>query len=227
MVVFCQHHQRHARPESFHVLWQFFIAILLGYSLLLGPQVLRLDFRQDLPMADVLKTFPLRGWQIALGEILAPVAVLAGIQWLLLLVGFGLVLFFPGQHEALMLAIGIGAACLLPVLDFLLLLIPNAAVLLFPSWIQTGKDSPRGIEVTGQRLIFAVGQLLVLLLALVPAALAFAAVYFPLKLAFGPVAPVPFATLAATVVVAVEAGLGVRLLGRLFERFDVTEEPPS
>jgi hypothetical protein len=116
---------------------------------------------------------------------------------------------------------------LLPALDFLLLLIPNAAVLLFPSWIQSGKDSPRGIEATGQRLIFAVGQMLALLLALVPAALAFAAVYFPLKFALGPIAPVPFASLAATIIVAAEAGLGVRLLGRWFERFDVTEEPAS
>ena len=153
--------------------------------------------------------------------------MLAGFQWLLLILGFGLVLILPGKHEALALAIGIAAACLLPALDFLLLLIPNAAVLLFPSWIQAGKDSPRGIEATGQRLIFAVGQLLVLLVALVPAALAFAAVYFPLKLAFGPVVPVPFASLAAATVVAVEAGLGVRLLGRWFERFDVTEEPAS
>ena len=48
-----------------------------------------------------------------------------------------------------------------------------------------------------------------------------------LKLALGPVAPVPFAALAAAIVVAVEAGLGVRLLGRWFERFDVTEEPAS
>ena len=216
-----------AHAQNLSTLAAIIIAILLGYSLLLGPQLLRLDFRQDLPMADILKTYPLRGWQIALGEILAPVAVLAGFQWLLLLVGFGLVVFLRGKHEALMLAIGISAACLLPALDFLMLLIPNAAVLLFPSWIQAGKDSPRGIEATGQRLIFAVGQLLVLLLTLLPAALAFAAVYFPLKLAFGPVAPMPFASLAATVVVAVEAGLGVRLLGRLFERFDVTEEPSS
>lgn len=213
--------------QNFSTLAAIIIAILLGYSLLLGPQLLRLDFRQDLPMADILKTFPLRGWQIALGEILAPVAVLAGFQWLLILLGLGLVLFLPGKHEGLMLAVGISAACLLPVLDFLLLLIPNAAVLLFPSWIQAGKDSPRGIEATGQRLIFAVGQMLVLLLALVPAALAFTAVYFPLKLAFGPFTPVPFASLAAAMVVAVEAGLGVRLLGKLFERFDVTEEPAS
>ena len=140
---------------------------------------MRLDFRHDLPLADVLKTFPLRGWQIALGEILAPVAVLAALQWLLLLVGAGLLFYLPVKQEALLLAIALGAAVLLPVLDVLLLLIPNAAVLLFPSWIQTGKDSPRGIEATGQRLIFALGQMLVLLLALLPAAAAFAGHFFP------------------------------------------------
>ena len=112
-----------------------------------------------------------------------------------------------------MLAIGFGAAVVMPMLDFFVLLIPNAAVLLFPSWIQAGKDSPRGIEATGQRLVFAVGQMLVLLLALLPAALAFAAVFFPLKLALG-AAAVPLASLVAAVVVAVEAGLGVLLLGR-------------
>ena len=200
------------------------VATALGYSLLLGPQLLRLDFRQDLPLADILKTFPLRGWQIALGEILAPVAVLAACQWLLLLVGAGLVFYLPGKQEALFLAIALGAAFLLPVLDLLVLLIPNAAVLLFPSWIQAGKDSPRGIETTGQRLIFAVGQLFVLLLALLPAAIAFTGVFFLMKLALGDAAAVPFAALVATIILAVEAGFGLLLLGRLFERFDVSEE---
>ena len=201
-----------------------FVAIALAYSLLLGPQVLRLDFRNDLPLADILKTFPLRGWQIALGEILAPVAVLAALQWLLLLAGAALLFYLPVKQEALFLAIALGAAVLLPVLDLLLLLIPNAAVLLFPSWIQTGKDSPRGIEATGQRLIFALGQMLVLLLALLPAAAAFTGVFFLLYFAFGPAAAVPLASLAATIVLAVEASLGVMVLGKLFERFDVTEE---
>jgi hypothetical protein len=200
------------------------INILLGYSLLIGPQLLRLDFRQDLPQADLLKTYPLRGWQIALGEILAPVIVLAIFQWLLLLLGLGLVLFLPVKNLSLILAIGIGAACVLPVLDFLLLLIPNIALLLFPSWIQAGKDGPRGVEATGQRLILAIGQMLVLLVSLVPAALIFAAVYFPLKFLLGPIAPVPFAALASAVVVGAEAVLGLRWLGYLFERFDVTEE---
>ena len=213
-----------AHNQGFSMMAAILLAVALGYSLLLGPQLLRLDFRQDLPLADILKTFPLRGWQIALGEILAPVVVLAACQWLLLLVGAGLIFYLPGQQTTLFLAIALGAAVLLPVMDMLLLLIPNAAVLLFPSWIQTGRDSPRGIEATGQRLIFAVGQLFVLLLALLPAAAAFTGVLFLMKFAFGYVAAVPCAALAAAIILAVEAGFGVMLLGKLFERFDVSAE---
>ena len=227
VVILCAVLAGNAQSHGVAIILAFLIAIALGYSLLLGPQLLRLDFRNDLPLADILKTFPLRGWQIALGEILAPVAVLAVFQWLLLLVGAGLVFSLPVKLETLFLAIALGAAFLLPVLDLLLLLIPNAAVLLFPSWIQTGKDSPRGIEATGQRLVFALGQLLALLLALLPAAAAFVGIFFLLYFAFGPAAAVPPAALAATIVLAVEAGLGVMVLGKLFERFDVTEEPTN
>jgi hypothetical protein len=209
-----------------HLSWVvgFLVAIALGYSLLLGPQILRLDFRRDLPLADVLKTFPLRGWQIALGEILAPVVVLAVFQWLLLLFETGLLFYLPGPQGTLFLVITLGAAMVLPVLDVILLLIPNAAVLLFPAWIQTGKDSPRGIEVTGQRLVMVLAQLLVLALTILPAAGAFAAVFFLLNFTVGPVAAILPASLAGLVVLAVEAAFGVMLLGKLFERFNVTEE---
>ncbi|MGD0088062.1 MAG: putative ABC exporter domain-containing protein [Verrucomicrobiota bacterium] len=216
-----------AQNHGISMVAAFCVAFALGYSLLLGPQLLRLDFRNDLPLADILKTFPMRGWQIALGEILAPVAVLAAFQWLLLLFGAGLVFCLPVKPEALFLAIACGAAFLLPVLDVLLMLIPNAAVLLFPSWIQTGRDSPRGVEATGQRLIFALGQMLVLLLALLPAAAAFTGIFFLFYFTLGPAVAVPVASLAATLVLAAEAGFGVMLLGKLFERFDVTEGQTS
>jgi ABC-2 type transport system permease protein len=227
MVIFGFVFAGHAQNHGISMMAAFFVAFALGYSLLLGPQLLRLDFRNDLPLADILKTFPMRGWQIALGEILAPVAVLAAFQWLLLLFGAGLVFYLPVKPEALFLAIAFGAAFLLPVLDVLLMLIPNAAVLLFPSWIQTGRDSPRGIEATGQRLIFVLGQMLVLLLALLPAAAAFTGVFLLFYLTLGPAVAVPTASLAATMVLAAEAGFGVMLLGKLFERFDVTEGQTS
>lgn len=216
-----------AHAQNLSMLAAIFLAVALAYSLLLGPQLLRLDFRRDLPMADLLKTFPLRGWQIALGELLAPVIALTCFQWFLLLAGVALAIFFPVEHRLLMFSVAFSAAVVLPVMNFLLLLIPNTAVLLFPSWIQAGKDSPRGIEATGQRLVFAIGQLLVLLLSLAPVSVAFAAVYFPLKIIIGPVAPILPASLAAAIVLALEAALGVWLLGKLFVRFDVTEEPGS
>ena len=139
----------------------------------------------------------------------------------------GLSLLLPVKFKALAVLIGLGTLFILPVLDFLLLLIPNAAVLLFPSWIQAGKDSPRGIEATGQRLIMAIGQLLALLIALVPPALVFSAFFYPLKWALGLFAAATLGVLAALLALALEAGFGVLLLGKLFERFDVTEEPGS
>ena len=55
--------------------------MMLAMSLFSGPQLLRNDLRQDLPAADVLKMFPMPGWQIVLGEVLAPAAMLAGVSY--------------------------------------------------------------------------------------------------------------------------------------------------
>ena len=210
--------------------WRFIVAMIAGsiatWMLLFGPQIMRQDFRQDLPNADVLKVFPLSGWQIALGEILAPTVILTGVQWLLLIVAAvcGASVAHGKISAALVLALGAGAGVMLPMLNLLSLLIPNAAVLLFPAWFQTSKEGPHGIEATGQRIIFALGQFLAFIVALIPAAAVFAGFFFLVKFVSGVVLAVPVAALAATLVLAVEAGLGVMLLGWLFERFDLSTE---
>ena len=68
---------------------------------------------------------------------------------------------------ALRLSVALAAAMVLPFVDLLALLIPNAAVLFFPAWFQLGKDVPRGFETMGQQLILMFGQMLVLFLGLV------------------------------------------------------------
>jgi Putative ABC exporter len=212
------------RTELFSAL-AILIGVLLGWSLLLGPQLVRQDLRQDLPLVDVLKTYPLRGWQIVLGEVLAPAVILASAQWLLVIFAAGFVLYARGLRDGFLpFGIAFASLILLPFLDALLLLIPNAAVILFPSWIQTGKEAPRGIEATGQRLIFVLGQLVVFAVALVPAALAFLPVFFLAKLGLGVALAVPLSSLAAAAVLAVETVLGLKLLGRWFERFDLSME---
>lgn len=201
------------------------------WSVFLGPQVLRQDFRQDLPLADMLKMYPLPGWQIALGELLAPAVILTAIQWCLLLVmmillyGSGL----RGLAGAAIIAVGLGAAPLLPALNLIMLQIPNAAVLLFPSWFQTGKDGAQGIEATGQRLISMLAQMLVFLLALIPAGVIFLVAFLLAKIilagtVLGLAGAIALGLVSAALVLGCEAALGLLLVGSLFERFDLSLE---
>jgi hypothetical protein len=200
--------------------------MFIVWSLLFGPQILRQDLRQDLPLADILKAYPLRGWQLVLGELLAPAAILTGVQWFLLIITAGFASPAKMFHfdPAIFLGIALGVAIMAPMLNLIQLQIPNAAVLLFPAWFQAAKDSPRGIEATGQRLIFFLGQLLALVAALIPAALAFLVVFFVLKLFLGVGVVIPLASVVAAMVLTGEAIVGLMLLGRLFERFDLSAE---
>jgi hypothetical protein len=127
-----------------------------------------------------------------------------------------------GQPERL--ALGFGAALILPLLNLMLLEIPNAAALAFPAWFQSGQGRAQGIEATGQRIIFMLGQLVGICVALIPAAALFAGVFFAGRLLFTLAISILLASMAAAVVLAAEAALGIVLLGWLFNRFDVSAE---
>jgi hypothetical protein len=201
--------------------------VLMIWVMLLGPQFARQDFRQDLPLADLLKSYPMRGWQIALGELLGPAVILTGIQWFLLLIAVGLFSQVPGGGRlglGTRLNIGLGIACVVPVLNLITLQIPNAAVLLFPAWFQVGKEGPQGIEATGQRIVFMVGSLLAFVVVLIPAGIVFGIVFFLARFVVSWMVAVPMASFAAAVALGGEAALGIMLLGWLFERFDLSAE---
>jgi ABC-2 type transport system permease protein len=80
-------------PRSWTVVVGGALVGLLAMSFIIGPSVVRVDLRQDLMVADLLKAFPLRGWQVMLGEILAPVAILTALQSLLVVAS--VLLFTP------------------------------------------------------------------------------------------------------------------------------------
>lgn len=198
---------------------------LLAMSFLIGPSVTRVDLRQDLLVADLLKACPLRGWQVVLGEMLAPTAILFAMQAVLVVACVFLFTAAPAQLPLTSrAACGLGILILAPVLDFAALLIPNAAAVLLPGWMPRGKDRPQGIEATGQALIMVFGQLLVLLLGLLPAAGLGVGVFFLGKLLVPWPVVVPIAAFVAALVLAAEAALGVWLLGKGFERIDVSAE---
>jgi len=204
----------------------FFLTVMLFvWALFLGPQFVRCDFRQDLGAMELLKTYPLPGWQVALGELLGPVAILTAVQFLLLLVLA--VLVATSKAAALQefrVSWIVAAAIMAPFWNALVLLIPNSAVLLFPGWFQTRIDAPQGIEVMGQRLLLFLGQMVVVGVSLLPAIFAFFLGFVLLRhFAHGIMAPIAGA-LGGSIVLLGESALGVWLMGKMFERFDLAGE---
>ena len=208
--------------------------VLLAWSVVLGPQVVRQDFRQDLAVADLLKGYPLRGWQVALGELLTPALVLTLVQWTLIVLAATL-----GRTEAVEgeappwqghASLAAAAMILALPLNVVSLAVPNAAALLLPAWFANPATpgAARGIEVVGQRFIFLIGQFFVLLLAALPVAVTLFLVYvLAAEPLLGTPWALPAAALAAALVCAAEAAGGLLLLGHWFENYDLSAEKPA
>ncbi|MEP7244251.1 MAG: putative ABC exporter domain-containing protein [Gammaproteobacteria bacterium] len=212
-------------PIRFLVVLMF--GVLLALGLLLGPMIVRQDLRADLPNSDILKTYPLRGWQIVLGELLTPLSILTVLIWVCL---FAVFLLLPADRltwltPTLRGGAALGLAVLVPPFVAIQLLVPNAAAVIFPAWTQSaGNRAERGIEVMGQRIIFMAGQLLVTAVATVPAAIAAAVVFFAGQWLIGPLVAAVLGVAAMFILFAVEVWAGVRWLGRRFEHFDLSAE---
>jgi hypothetical protein len=201
--------------------------MILVMTALLGPQIARQDLRTDLANADLLKTYPLRGWQIVLGEMLTPVAILSVVAWLALLTAY---LALPDATASrvppeLRREAALGLALLAPPFIAIQVFLPNAATVLFPAWVQaTGDRTERGIEVMGQRLIFVISQFLVTALALVPALLVGGLVFAIVNFVAGMVVGGAVAVLAIIALLGLEVWLGIRWLGNRFEALDISSE---
>jgi ABC-2 type transport system permease protein len=214
-----------------------FVAVCV---MLYGPFMARQDIRSDLHNADILKTYPMSGPHLILGELLTPIAILSSILWLAL---FAWTLVFmphptaptwysPALHITLALCAG---AISVPLIA-LQLLVLNGATLVFPSWMQSGRN-PGGIEVMGQRLIFFFGSMIVMVAALLPTALAGGLAILgtygvSTVLHFFRGGELPFLTmwgllaagLTAVSILTLEVWGGIWWLGQRFEKFDLSAE---
>lgn len=201
--------------------------MIAAWGLLLGPMLMQRGLQRTLLYLDILKATPLRGRQIALGEIMTPSAIMIFGLWLLLLVS---VLCFvatggrAGFTPTVIAAAGAGVALLVPPLCGLMLCVPFAATLYFPAWISPQKGGGRGVEVMGQRMIFMAGYMLTLAVVMLPAAvlggLCFLLANWLAGMAVGTLA----AAVCACAVLALELDWAVSLLGRRIDGFDVSQE---
>jgi hypothetical protein len=204
-----------------------FCAMLAVYTLLLGPQVVRQDLRNDLPNADILKTYPLEGWRLAFGELLAPTVILTLSLWLSILVcaviidpGGSIGWLTPGVRVTTALCMASAA----PFLCFIQLIVPNAIMVLLPGWYQASRSRAGGIEIFGQRLIFGVAQLLVALLAAAPAGCAAVLIIFAAQWVVGAGPAIGLACAAVLTILVGEAAVGLWWLGGRFEKLDLSAD---
>jgi hypothetical protein len=196
-----------------------------AWLLFLGPMMMQHGLRRTFERMDVLKALPLRGWQIALGELATPAMVMCFTAWwLLLFAAQSIAIGDTSFTTAQVVAAALGMALLAPPLFGLMLCVPFAGMLVFPAWIVAPGSSGRGIEVMGQRLVFMLGYLLTVLFAAIPAALLGGLGLLLGKWAGGWVVAIGLAAVGAGVVFACELAIAVRLLGRRIDRFDLSQE---
>jgi hypothetical protein len=217
-----------AHDPNFRPLLKVFFGLGLGaagWLLVVGPMFVQRRLHRMLAHMDILKATPLPGWQLALGELLAPMLLLSLAEWLLLAMALFAVLLGAVHSIPATTAVAgaIGAALLVFPMCGLLLCLPFAGVLLFPAWVGRPRGGG-GVEVMGQRLIFFGGYVLVLAVSLLPASIVGAIVAAPVYWAAGPMAALPVFGVVAAAVLAAEFTIAVRWLGRRIERYDLSQE---
>ncbi|MBS0225914.1 MAG: hypothetical protein JSS25_06200 [Proteobacteria bacterium] len=196
-----------------------------AWLLLLGPMMVQKGLRRTFERLDVLKAAPLRGWQIALGELSTPATVMSFAFWLLLLLAAQLLSVKYGSiAPAQVIAMAIGLALMAPPLFGLMLCVPFAGMLYFPAWTVGTDANGRGVEVMGQRMFFMFGYLITLALAAIPAALVGGLAFLLGNWMMGWGAGGLLAAICAGVVFALELSFVLRLLGRRIEGFDLSQE---
>lgn len=204
---------------------------ILGISVLLGPAMFRFDFRKDLaPCGEMLKVLPLPGWQLVVGELAAPWAVLTLSQWLAALIAVVFLPDLPGTPlagGAPRVIAFFSLAVLAPSLALLNLTLQNGAALLFPAWVlSVGNPGPGrgGIEMMGQQMVLLAGQMVAFVLALLPALLAGGVTFALLRWGFGGWGAAFPASVMTALVLGLETALLVLGLSALWQRLDLSRE---
>ncbi len=202
------------------------IAGLAPMVFFMGPELARFDLRQDLPQADILKTLPLPGWQLVLGEVLAPMLALTILQWLMIAAA---AVAFPewGSNRSLggsgRVAVALAAVLLAPALTLTMLLLHNASALLFPAWVRLGPTGAQGFEAMGQRMLLMIMHMVGLVVALLVPAVFGTVAFLALRFLTPWTVALPVAAAVTAVGLTFESALGLKWLGDRFERMDITD----
>jgi hypothetical protein len=194
---------------------------------LMGPQGSRSDMRGDLRHLEQLKTWPVKPAAVIRGELSWPVTLLTVCVWFALACGTAFsAAAFPGVPIVTRLSLGGAALLLAPALIAAQLTVHNAAAVLFPAWVSTGRQRSRGLDTVGQRIILFGGVMLAMILVVGPGAIAGGLVAFVLYRWIGIATAVPAAAVCLAAV-ALEVLLATEALGGAYERIDLSAVEPT
>ena len=195
---------------------------LTGLMTLTGALMFRNDLRMDLPFADQLRTYPLRGRDVVTAGLAASALCMTVSQLLLLFPALlaALAAGMLGPWPALLIVAA--ALLVLPVMNAMAALIQNAIALLFPAWTRLGEVGASGMESLGQNVINLIGTAVMLVVVAIPPLLLGAAVGLPLAMWLDEIAVLP-AGIVTVAAVAGEVVLLTRWLGGLYDGLDPVE----
>jgi hypothetical protein len=215
---------RAAAADTGHGAFIVFVFVSI-VAVTMGPMMLRNDLRQDLAHIAVLKTWPIRGVSIVLGELLAPAAVLSAVAWLAIaaaaLAAGDSVVRAVAAGGATRLSAALAAMLIAPALIFTQLVVHNGLAILFPAWARIGHARAAGVEMMGQSMLMMVGVMLAVGGALIPAVLLATLAGFVLHAAVG-AAPVMVTAAVLAAVLVGECLLAVAALGSALDRTDIS-----
>jgi ABC-2 type transport system permease protein len=195
---------------------------------LLGPNVFTNDLRLDMPRLEVLKSYPITGERLIAAEIAAPLVVISILEILFatsasIMIGMGEVNKLTKFVATPQFIVGV-LLLTLPVCA-VQLVIRNSIPVLFPAWAMRSKDEPRGFVMMGQRLVTMAGNIFVLAVALIPAAIVFLpSLWIAFRFFSGNPAFVAVAAMPAVAVLLGEVWIGIKALGAQFDKLDITNE---
>lgn len=195
-------------------------------ALLIGPALARGVLAQMMEHVEIARSYPVRGWQVVLGQLLLPIALLGAFEVSLISVAaIAVVATWGGVTPALAALTWLAAALLASLLGAVLFGAQLGVQLALPAWFLAAPGANAGLEVGGQRLLFVFASMIAFSIAAIPATLCGGiAGAIAHVLAENIAAEIACGAAAAAAALAAELALLLAWLGRRYEDVDVVSD---
>jgi ABC-2 type transport system permease protein len=202
-------------PGFLAILCVFFQAVVV----LCGPMLVKDGVQPDVAHLEILRSLPLRGRQIIVGELAMPALVLTAAQWILLVPATLVRSPIMPRQIAGRLAVGAALAIMGPVIMASALLARRALMVVVPAWMPREGDAPISLSRSGVGVASMLAGFLAEIATLLVVALGGGGVLYLLWPVLG-LLGAPIAALVAAAVVTAGLALAVTVIGEGFDRIE-------